>query len=152
MKQCSNVCVLVLAFLICAFAKTKRPGHCSKSLHLNTTPCGGESRAVTAWFFPLRHSLECLIKGCFFTPSFHQACMHALAWCFCNFYVASVPQSEGANKTLIQIAVKTAGSCPCRLLTSPVSWVIIHNVNSLPVPSMYIINGRDYPRKFSSHK
>lgn len=135
---------------------SRRPGHYCKSLG-SKFASGHNSLRNEMWncdslALSLRHSLECSIKGCFLTRCFHWACMHALAWCFCNFYVASAPQSEGANKALIQIAVRTVGSCPCQLLTSPASWVIIHHVNCLPVPSMYIINGRDYPRKFSSHK
>lgn len=106
---------------------SKRPGHICESLGSTFASAHNSlqseiQKCDSLALLPLGHRFECLIKGCFLTTCLHPACMHALAWCFCNFYVASVLESKGANKALIQIAVRTAGSCSCRFLTSPAVW------------------------------
>lgn len=91
---------------------------------------------------------KCLIKDCFLAT--HWSSLHAaLARCPCHYNVTSVLQSESTNKVSVHIAVRTAGSS-CYRLTSPGCWLLVMYI--LSVPSMSIINGKDYPRRFSSHK
>lgn len=159
LPSCPRMCMLVISLFLFVLLTMPNLGIVCRKFQVTVCPwtwfCAGWSVGrVTAWPFPPpRAQFSMFNKSHFLTTCVHGARMQAWARCFCNFYVASVPRSESANKALLQIAVgrEAAGSGACFWLL-PQSWVIIHNVNSLSVPSMYIINGKDYPRKFGSHK
>lgn len=131
MKWTLKVCMffLILAFLICATAKDlkdlviicKNIGSKFASQH-NSTHSQRKCRNGTGWPSPLPSEIQFWMfnKRQFPHSMLHPTCMYALAWCFCNFHVASVLQSESANKASIQRAVRTAGRCCCQGLTSPV--------------------------------
>lgn len=161
MKWTLKVCLffLILVFLICATAKDlKDLVIICKSLGSKFASEHNSSHRENAEMWPVGcpppHSetqFWTFNKRQFPHNMLHPTCMHALAWCFCNFHGASVLQSESANKASIQRAVRTAGRCCCQGLTSPVL-LTYYSERYFSVPSMHIINGKDYPKKFSSHK